>query len=418
MALSEETVDNMSTMSAGLARNEEDSVRNADIRRGELEKDTLRNIPSRDPTRISSPTPKAEYPVRFRMPSLDYDELYDRMPTAPPTREERNFADFSPSKVKINVPKYNINDIERWLSHYEQISMANGWNERMKFTQLIQAFDGTPFLDYFIKLMRDHKIYDWNSAKREFLQRCPERESVMNFQRILERKQRADEDVLQFITSQEAAILRLKTPLPEEFVVMQIIQGLKYDIFKKVMDGDVPTSINKLIQKANIVEQKVKTLEEKKFDTKNKRPQRRVGFMEENKVERHNSKESLDYSHLQKNDQNYRFINSTLKDIKKAINEMRFNPNRRDQRPRFEANWNYRPVDRRENFGVGAQPRGIPERTVIETPPPPRDQTNEVRNTIGEIQCYNCRKFGHFSRNCPKNSRRQQTEVKKPQPGN
>lgn len=427
MATGGETIDNMSTLSAEHALREADSVIGSDHNKPSgVSEDQIKSPPIRTTSRASSPTTKTEFHPRFRLPSYDYlDDLYARLPTAPPAPTDKIQTVYSSYNHKLKIPKYDAHDIERWIDTYEHICLANNCSEQMKYNQLIYAFEGTPFLDYYIKLIKSKKIHDWKSAKAEFLQRTPDRDSVVNFQSILQRKQRPDEDVLSYITSQENAIFRLKIDLPENFVVSQINQGFRYDIFKRMMETEMPNTINELIQKAVIVEQIVKAVDTRKSEQKFKT--KRVEFKDEYTPSRGNIKnESTNFYEKgqRREPDNYRFVTNQLKDIRKAINDIKFNSTRPRGQPNYSERDTYTSYWNRPNgqsfSGNGFNqernreplvPIEQPVRPAIEAPKS-EDQTNVKRNTMGQVQCYNCQKYGHFARQCSSIQRQERSQNK------
>ena len=423
MATAPETIDNMSTLSADHAGREGESIAGSEQNKtNKTNLDQPKSPPLRTTSRASSPTTKAEFHPRFRMPSYDYlDDLYARLPpglsslpTAPSMQIDKPATVYSTYNHKLKIPKYDARDIERWIEVYEHICLANNCNDQMKYNQLIYAFEGTPYLDYYIKLTKAKKIRDWESAKAEFLQRTPDKDTVINFQSILQRKQKPDEDVLSYITSQENAISRLKIELPENFIVSQINQGFRYDIFKRMMETEMPNTINELIQKAVIIEQIVKAIEARKSEQKYKG--KRVEFKEDYSNDHGNGRkytpEFSGENQRRNPDNNYRFVNNQLKDIRKAINDIKFNsnryrePQRFQERPSYQSYWNrpnvQNPESNRNNREISREPISQlehPIRPAIEAPRT-TDQTNVKRNTNGQVKCYNCQKYGHFAREC------------------
>ena len=291
------------------------------------------------------------------------------------------------------------------------------WNEQTRFNRLFQSFEGTPHLEYFLRLMRNKLITNWSNAKAVLLKRCSDPESLINTERIYQRKQAQNEDVCSYITFKESLLSKIKPSLPEEYIVSQIVPGLKDEIYSRVMASSMDNpirSVDELINRCVPIEQLVQSIE-KREENKNKRVGKRVEF------------EDTKYNPNDRNrfraDPTSKYINNQLQDLRKMVTDLKF-MSRRDNWQRntnpnpnnFRRNFDRSPsVDRRfPNNNFPRPIKGNRELPAIEAPPgAQKDTTNVQRDTEGRAKCYNCQAYGHFARSCPK-PRRQDSTAPKP----
>ena len=400
--------ENLSTLSASNARREDESLIDAEVAKFMLKESGSDPRKSESRSRPPTPTfrPRQPTPPKSSSPD-DMDEIYNTRlrPSAPSA--ERSI--FMPGMGNmIPVPKYNSKDIAKWIEKYEYVGQANNWSEKDMFKRLYTAFDGTPHLEYFIRLMKKSKgdgskyLKDWESAKKAFLKRKGENESLINAETIYQIKQKPGEDVVDYITKKENLLSEIKPSLPEEFIFTQIVPGLRTELYDRVMNSSIDEpikTVDDLINRAIPIEQLVRSLENRNPYYKNR---------DGRKVEFENTRPSTS-SEIPQEDKTIKFMANQIKDIKRMLSNYNpeanrrsnYNPdpNRRQYNPR-NTYWS------NENYTRG--PRNVPSNVpAIETQPKlaieapqPSDNTNVTRDTNGRPRCFNCQKFGHFAREC------------------
>src|SRR6266571_7198731 len=152
--------DNISTLSARHAQRDDQSQIGHE--KAEATADEQRYVDLDKSFRPRPPTPPL--PRSFEE-ELSEDSMHPR----------RSYPSFNAGSA-VSVPKYDLQNISRWAELYEFISKANGWDETTKFNRLFQAFEGTPHLDYFLRLMRTRQINSWPTARAVFLRRFAEKD--------------------------------------------------------------------------------------------------------------------------------------------------------------------------------------------------------------------------------------------------
>ena len=324
------STDNLSTISAIHAQRDDESIILKDTETRKEQPLTPENkIPFYRPYQSSStagPSSKWNDELRFRA------DNYDSFPY--PNIAARYMKQVAPNYIiptlggHTSTPKYDVNDIGKWLELYEYIGNANEWNEETKFNRLFQAFDNTPHLDYFLRLMRNKIITNWQNAKEAFLKRCSDTESLINFERIYQRKQQPNEDAVNYITSKEALLNKIKPQLPEEYIVSQIVFGFRNDIYDNIITSSIDCpikTVDELINRVVPIEQIVLAIEKRTGKRGEKRIQKTVDFNDKiNYEEESPEREDL----LQSNED----LKNQIQVIKSMLNSMRFPKNRQTNR--------------------------------------------------------------------------------------
>ena len=282
------------------------------------------------------------------------------------------------------MPKFNPNNIKRWLREYEYISKSNGFTDQQKYNNLISCFHDTPYFNFFLKLFNEPGVNDWESVKRVLARRGID-SYTYDLNEIINRKQGPSETVAEYITRKEGEFGDLEYDLDEQVVIQWIIDGLRPEIYKQMIrKRDMIKSIEKLIQLASTAEGSNKLIEDKFGNSENKRTQRTEETIYKNLFDKVTK------------------VSSAVNEIKRAMDTK--------NRPR-EANINQL---RNAFYGEGGEPQKEKNNTPFSGRgrPPARG-----RGRGTPARCYGCNQIGHFRRDCPTNpypnkERDQQTNPK------
>jgi hypothetical protein len=421
--------DNLSTVSASVAPKIDELVGDREF------KEMMHQSISAD--RINSPAPylRTPSPTDYKMnetlyrpsaPSPTVTQDFNAQQKSTPGRQYY----MSPIGAIIPVPKYDIHDIPRWIDLYEFIANANNFDDRTKFNRLIQSFEGTASIEYYLRLMRDGIITNWVNAKETFLKRQAEPDSIVNTEAIYMKKQQPNEKVSDYIRDKETELNKIKPKLPEQFIVSQIIHGLKDDIYERIMTSMMDTpikTVDELFNKAINVEVFVTSFEKRSSNNFNKRPNKKVEFEEplQRNDRRYNRNDYRRQSWDNKTDQTLNYLTKSIRDIRDVMSGMNIGNNSQNFHPRAFNNGFQRFNNRRPNYrsngfqnNNGSNTRfwnnyvqpmneqqisSQPNFPAIEQTPPANtstSNTNVERDTEGKPRCYRCQKFGHFAREC------------------
>ena len=254
---------------------------------------------------------------------IESDPLYYRPgPSAPTDTSQQRPVVIGHPSFQVPCPKYDLFDVEKWLQIYEHVATANSWSDIEKFNRLFQAFDNTPYMDYYINLTNTHRIYDWPSAKRVFQYRQSDPKSLINAEAIYQRKQGAEESVAEYIIKKETLFGKIKPTLPEEFVVSQIAQGFKQEIYDKIMTTSLETpikTVDELINKAISIEQLINSMANRFDIQKPKQTKKHVEFEEDRQSMRSTSQTKSGTDKVEPGLKNV--IRSEMQDIKRSLND-------------------------------------------------------------------------------------------------
>ena len=340
--------------------------------------------------RAKHETKRAPTPGRYSIESEEGTDLlyFNPKPSAPPETELNKPIVIKHASSQITCPKYDIKDVEKWLMRYEYIATANGWSDTEKFHRLVQAFDNTKYIDYYIHLMNSGRIFNWTSAKQVLLCRKADPLTAIRSKSILKRPQAPGESVSEFIYEKDILYREIKPPLPEEFIISEIIDGFLTPLCEMVTEHSIENpikSVDHLVSKANLYEE---FLQSKGQLVKSNRTIKKVEFEDEVKPMRTRSKVSPENSNL-----------TEIKDVmrqgfKEILDDLTLWRAKQEFKPRksFISNQGQRPNYSPENRQ--------PNNNRRENNRPMTEPTNQIRNREGEVQCYNCNKFGHFARDC------------------
>ena len=141
-------------------------------------------------------------------------------------QEQQHFKYKPKTDRDLPIPKLTGKNIKRWLHIYELKANCNNWDDETKFNHLIECFDDTAHLDYFLSLLNNGTVYDWNSAVQTFLKRYHIDEKP-NLSAILI-KQRPNESAHDYIMKFEANSVNHN--IPEDTRVGLIISNLKPEL--------------------------------------------------------------------------------------------------------------------------------------------------------------------------------------------
>ena len=232
-------------------------------------------------------------------------------------------------------------------------------------------------------------IHSWETAKRAFRKRKPENETLINAETIYSIKQKPDEDVADYVTKKENLLTEIKPSLPEEFIVSQIVQGLRTDLYDRIMNSSIDEpikTVDDLINRAIPLEQLVRSLKQRDPQYGTRKHNKKVDFINET------STDSQEIDKMQD-------MSNHLKDIKRMLSSNYYNQGQ-SRYPRN--NW------QRNNYAPRNQTLNSPttdivpntQQLAIEPSQNTHDRTNVQRDTEGRPQCFNCKEYGHFARQC------------------
>ena len=188
-----------------------------------------------------------------------------------------------------NVPKFDTYDIEGWIQLYEVAAYNNCWSDDEKYRKLYSAFQDTPYLEYYNNLIQSRQIYNWTSAKAEFLLRNPEPSNLICSESILNRKQMPNERVVDYFFTKDASIRKMRTVVPEPLIVQHLFKGLHPDIRRELMRNSIGSSVvrvNELIKIARSIEECLPILYEEHLPDTRTRSKKRVEFEEDRRSPR------------------------------------------------------------------------------------------------------------------------------------
>lgn len=357
---------NLSAASPANARGEIDSLRSE-----------LRRMTLHEKTPI---VPRREYALRTEHVATPVDHsdeslYFQPKPNAPnpspmatpPSQRERQTI-ITQTHPIIVLPRYNPNDVARWLSEYSFICLANNFTDEQKFRHLINAFLDTPYLDYFMKLANNPNVRDWPSAKRELSKRISEN-YTLDLNGINQVTQKDGETTAEYITRKESLYFKLDPPIPETIMIQQIIDGFKDSVYKRIVSHryDIK-SIHSLIHQAAKAEQASKLME--------------VRYGNKNPYTRNERKENE--------------LEKSVKYIKDKIASL-VDQNLNKREPKFKPVYvgeGVPPDHSNQHQQAGGQPRRNPNPGR----PPNSNQNQPIQRETR--RCFRCRRVGHLIRDC------------------
>ena len=406
----------LSTTSARFARPEEESVDS------ELAKYLSQKLHLKEP-RLKSIDRKdmnlTEEAERYSPPvtELGTEDVYSRIPPSAPRPNRETFYHQKKNKLKLEIPKYDINDPERSMNLYDQITTAMGFNEQEKLDGLIQAFIGTKLEGWFLKMKSSGQFTSYKKAVEILIFGKSDTLSLLELNKAFKRRQRKGESAAEFIFEKLTYYEDIPHNLDEAFIANHIALDLSQDIFEELMRDtryNPLKSVTDLLNRATSIEKLLQACENR-YENPGKKINKSVEFELDKKILKNKP-------NLTTEDKEYRDrINQNLSQMKKTVDEltrqMRATQyrNRQFRNPPAYDNYRQRPQQYfRENMDnrreMSSQNRDEP--SLSNTAPKQQQteannnlSTNVPRNTMGEVKCFNCNKFGHYRRDCPRPQR-------------
>jgi hypothetical protein len=435
--------DNLSTLST-LAHKETESVFNEEISKFPTTSNKDQDHPFEKP-RAPTPIPRRDFDLSDMDNTTNYDDNnYVVLPSAPPMPQSYSAKQYvlQPKFANMRLPTYDNKDVQRWLSYYDQVSKANHYTDKDKFDRLIESFEQTPYMEYFLDLIELNDVNNWESAKVALMRRHISGESFANLDEILNDSQRQGETVEEYMTRKEAKINKIKEEMniSERMKAYYISKDLDPRIERKIKKDNKISNSDDLWRSAVELQQTYKT-ENKKLPDKSSK---KVEFEESNE-QRGRRKYSESNRERFPDGRRLDSLNRRVDDLTQLTQQLSsLNVGQPVPQNDILYDFRQRPQTFQNNYGYNQRPRGRSPRQfrpnyqnnsnqfyppypgfygfpqqypsfqtpnmqgvqqtqtpAIEAKPPETDTTNVKRNTSGSIQCYGCQKWGHMARECP-----------------
>ena len=312
----------------------------------------------------------------------------DGLPSAPSAVGGPPQVIIRPSLHPIQVPNYNVKDVETWIRMYEMVGLANSWSNNDLYNRLYLAFEKTNQMNYLLKLIEKRIIYDWPSAKREFLKRKINPSGLTISDEANARVQGIDEGVMDYILAKQALYDRVEPELPPGYVVYQVIKGMLPDLASELFrysksQEKTLTDVNELLPTAVDFERFCKS------DPLRNEKLKKAKREEERKTTREISPGS--YQNFPKDiiegfvKQNLRselsILDHTIKGIKETQDRILKNM----------------PRQTKNRFGPNSNNQAAPSGGNATG-----NQSVNFDAPLDSRTCFNCGERGHFIKDCPK----------------